>query len=136
MEVKLPNDGLLTNREVLDLLEERRSTRAVAAHGNALLQDREHIEKTTMKYLNGSAIKNTTSETVIRSLNAIKRLGLGLTEAEMIQIANHVPMNEVEIYLLIEECAERLQANQIALIIDTIKSMLENPVDGDKMDDA
>lgn len=136
MEVKLPNDGLLTNREVLDLLEERRSTRAVAAHGNALLQDREHIEKSTVKYLNSSAVKDTTSETVIRCLNAIKRLELGLTEAEMIQIANHVPVNEVEIHLLIEECAERLQPNQITLILETIKSFMLEEGAADKMDDG
>lgn len=124
MEVISFNDGLLTNREVLDLLEERRVTRQAGKHHNILFQDREQVELNTIRYLKTSAIKDTTIDSLLACLNAIKKLQFDLTEGEMVQIANHVPVEEVEIHTIVEECAERLDSNQIALLLETIKSVM------------
>ena len=105
--------GLLTNLEVLEILEERRRVRPLGAHNNVALQDREQVELGTIRYLKSSAAKATTSETMLSCLNAIKRLRLGLTEGEMVQLANHVPVCEVEVHAIVEDCADRLSSDQI-----------------------
>jgi RNA polymerase Rpb4 len=111
-EVKI-GDSLLTNVEVLEILEERRRVRPLGAHNNVALQDREQVELGTIRYLKSSAAKAATSETMLSCLNAIKRLRLDLTEGEMIQLANHVPVCEVEVHAIVEDCADRLSSDQI-----------------------
>ena len=134
MEVLSRNDGLLTNREVLDSLEERRARREVAAHNNIALQDREQVELNALRYLKASTAKDATSETVVAGLNAIKKLKLELTEGEMVQLANHVPVSEVEIYAIVEECAERLDASQVELLLQTIRETLMTPEARERME--
>lgn len=112
-EVRSLDHGLLTNLEVLEILEERRRVRPLGAHNNVALQDREQVELGTIRYLKSSAAKATTSETMLSCLNAIKRLRLGLTEGEMVQLANHVPVCEVEVHAIVEDCADRLSSDQI-----------------------
>ena len=124
MEVLKVNSGLLTNAEVLELLEERRGTRQVAAHNNVALQDREHVELNTVRYVKSSAARDTTCDTVLAGLNAIRKLNLELTEGEMVQLANHVPLTEVEVYTIIEDCAERLDATKVNLLLETIRLLM------------
>lgn len=120
MEVLSLNEGLLTNVEVLELLEERRAERIVAPHNNVAQLDREHVELQTMRYLKASPIKDATGESVIVGLNALRKLDLVLTEGEMVQLANHLPSCEVEVYAIIEECSERLTTEQVILVIETL----------------
>jgi hypothetical protein len=51
------------------------------------------------KYVTQSAPGNT-SELVSRCLSALKELQLDLTEAELVQVANHIPLFPVEIHLV------------------------------------
>ena len=124
MEVLSHNDGLLTNVEVLELLEERRASRTLAPHHNVALQDREHVELQTIRYIKSSMVKDTTSHSAIKGLNAIKKLKLDLTEGEMIQIANHVPICEVEIHAIVEECTDRLTSDQITELLSVVKDVM------------
>jgi homoaconitase/3-isopropylmalate dehydratase large subunit len=124
MEVLSHNEGLLTNVEVLELLEERRASRALAPHHNVALQDREHVELQTIRYIKSSMVKDTTSPSAIKGLNAIKKLKLDLTEGEMIQIANHVPTCEVEIHAIVEECSDRLTSDQVTELLSVVKDVM------------
>lgn len=67
-------------------------------------------------------------------LNAVKKIcGTGdsvssLTEAELIQLANHVPTSVVEVHLIVEECAERLTDEQIESIVALSDSVMSADV--------
>ena len=52
-----------------------------------------------MKYVKACATNNT-NELVRTCLSKLKKLDLDLTEGELVQIANHVPMFPVEIHLV------------------------------------
>lgn len=58
------------------------------------------IAKQTMKYVSGSRIGSFSSELIGQCLSAIKKLELGLTDGELVQIANLAPESEVELYLV------------------------------------
>jgi DNA-directed RNA polymerase subunit F len=59
-----------------------------------------------------------------KCIAGIKAMKLGLTEAEIMQILNNVPTTDVEIYLIIEECGERLSEEQITDLCELIKESL------------
>eukprot|EP00981_Chlorochromonas_danica_P012116 scaffold4505_cov165-Ochromonas_danica.AAC.6 len=61
-----------------------------------------------VNYISSSKAGKVSLEQLQKCLARIKRLGLGLTEAELIQLANHLPETEVELYLIIENVNERL----------------------------
>jgi len=48
----------------------------------------------------GKAIGSVSSEASEKCLKEIKALGVGLTEGELVQIANLAPRSEVEFYLV------------------------------------
>jgi hypothetical protein len=54
----------------------------------------------TIKNVSGSRISHVSSAAVINCASEIKKLELGLTEAEIIQIVNLKPESEVEYYLV------------------------------------
>ena len=56
-----------------------------------------HVQ--VMKYVKSCATNNT-SELVRQCLSKLKKLDLDLTEGELVQIANHVPLFPVEIHLV------------------------------------
>mmetsp|Transcript_7716 Transcript_7716/g.7810 ORF Transcript_7716/g.7810 Transcript_7716/m.7810 type:complete len:130 (-) Transcript_7716:142-531(-) len=123
MEIISSNDGLLTNIEVADLIELRRKQRKSVGQSPivAELQDRERIETRVAKYVVQSAPGNT-SELVSRCLSALKELQLDLTEAELIQVANHIPLFPVEIHLIVEECAERLSEELLTSVLEVMQA--------------
>jgi hypothetical protein len=83
------------------------------------------------------------SSTVGECISKIKKLGLGLTEGEIVQIANLAPESDVELYLvriisfslrvavsltivvhtqIIEECSNRCTDDQLAEIREIVSS--------------
>ena len=106
MEVKLANAGLLTNIEVLELLLERKDRaaslpipyelRACVNFGDETIA---HIKETVSGSLALSEVRN--------RLSATKKLGLGLTEGEMVLIANHIPSQPVEVHMVSQDCLFR-----------------------------
>jgi hypothetical protein len=122
MEVISGNDGLLTNVEVLEVLKENRSRRGRVDAIKIDLQNRENVETKVrcihlhsppllcpnqaffypqaIKYISGTVIGHLTSTVVGECISKIKKLNLGLTEGEIVQIANLAPENEVEFYLV------------------------------------
>lgn len=57
------------------------------------------LSSKVMKYVKQSVVGNT-AELVRLCLSRLKKLDLDLTEAELIQISNHVPLFPVEIHLV------------------------------------
>lgn len=65
-------------------------------------------------------------EAMQRCLARIKRLELGLSEAEMVQIANLLPQSEVELYLVIDNVSERLSGEEQASIMSLVSECLSS----------
>lgn len=97
MEVKSSNDGLLTNIEVLEIIKESRQKRGKATPE---FHHREFVEVETINYISKSKLKSIPMEHIRLCLSAVKKLNFGLTEGEMIQIANLGPESDVEYYLV------------------------------------
>lgn len=97
MEVKSSNDGLLTNIEVLEIIKESRLRKGKVTPE---FHHREFVELEVINYINKSKLKSIPMEHIRLCLSAIKKLNFGLTEGEMIQIANLGPESDVEFYLV------------------------------------
>lgn len=54
----------------------------------------------TVKYVSNGRVGDLNSKIIGECISNIKKLGLGLTEAELIQIANLAPETDVEYYLV------------------------------------
>lgn len=132
MEIISSNDGLLTNAEVLEVIKDNRTKRdaIISSPGSLVtstadkiaLQNRELIETKTIQYIKGCKASKLSLEALGRCITRIKALQLDLTEGEIIQIANLSPDNDVEYYLIIEECAERLGDEKINIIREIMRS--------------
>jgi hypothetical protein len=95
MEIIKISDGLLTNSEVFEILSEYKKLRPLKVI--PLLQNREFVENHTIQYLSSIGAATPLS-TLKDKLVKIKLLGLKLTEAELLQIANSLPQYPVEIF--------------------------------------
>lgn len=50
-----------------------------------------------------------------------------LTRAELLQVLNLAPCSEVEVHLIVEECEERLDEQQMAQFLDIVSKHLPRP---------
>jgi len=119
--------GLLTNVEVMALLASNEKERASTADGEGrahtvLLQNRLAVERQTLHYISTYTPAGAQNmDSVKKCLSTIKALDLGLTEAELLMIANLVPTSEVELYTLLEDITERGIEGHIQRIIDIVR---------------
>ena len=107
MNVLKKSDGLLTNSEVYELLTENkiksqnRATNTTNpptnSFGAPVLLQKDQIESQSLAYFNSLSYTLAT-ENLHQCLKKIKALNLNLTEAEIVQIANHLPTLPVEIH--------------------------------------
>ena len=121
MEVHSKNDGRITNAELLEILEERRESRPKRMSNSLALKGRDMMEERTIKYLRESTMGAATSEMVNACFERFKAREWDLTEADLLQIANHVPTCEPEIYMIIEQCEVRFNESEIKEILAVIK---------------
>jgi DNA-directed RNA polymerase subunit F len=121
MEVHSKNDGRITNVELLEILEERKEKRSKRSGGSMALKSRDMMEERTIKYLKESTMGAATSEMVNACFQRFKEQKWDLTEAELLQIANHVPKCEPEIYMIIEQCEARFSEDDVKEILDVIE---------------
>lgn len=68
------------------------------------------------KYIESTPGGKVPFEKLQRCLARIKQTNAGLSENEMIQIANLLPETDVELYLIVDNVAERLSEDQQAVI--------------------
>ena len=77
-----------------------------------------------LKYIQESVATVDNSSALVREcLTALKKMELGFTEGELIQIANHIPTRQVELHLVVEDCNERLSEEQINDILEVINKI-------------
>ncbi|KAI8094844.1 HRDC-like protein [Gilbertella persicaria] len=108
MKIKSVRAALISNYEVLKLLEESQEAQKQSQIADPLLQYPEQLRTVQFElteYLKQTPVGTQTSEQVQQFLQAMSTFDL--TKAEKLQILNLRPKSTVEIYLMIEECEER-----------------------------
>ncbi|KAL3995517.1 RNA polymerase Rpb4 family protein [Acanthocheilonema viteae] len=133
MEVLDSRHTVITNAEVLRLLQNRRKQQ------NELPKDqRSKILGTviyeTSKYLQGTPAvtqKNADIEKFIRAAAPFK-----LTAVEILQLINLRPITAVEIQLIVEECEERLNEEQVESLLAIIQENLSESPDDSKVNNT
>jgi len=136
MEVVSRLNGLLTNAEVLEVLQEKRAAQEASAAKEQLvrskvereeLQSRDFVELAAIDHVEGTR-KNSTTKEVVKFTKEMERLcqmpavqgGLGsvkLTEAEMMQLCNSMPTTEIELLLLLTDGHVRCTEMQVESIV-------------------
>jgi len=145
MEVLSKNDGILTNAEVLDLLQERLKTRDPQAYFEPL-ENRDYIESKTVQHLRDAMKiagnkKDPTPDMCVRFFKEMSRLAhlpatepnslrkAQLTQVELLELCNHMPTAEVELFLLVADGYTRCTEEQVAVILGAVRTCFELPVD-------
>lgn len=52
----------------------------------------------------------------------------GLTRAELLQVVNLSPVSEVEVHLIVEDCEDRLNEQQVAQLMHIVSKHLPRPL--------
>jgi len=125
MEVLDSNAGLVSNFELLEILRKKHTV--VNDQGRKPVVPL--IEAQVIGYLESSPVANVSQKGAEECLARLEKYNL--TKAETLQILNLVPTTEVEVHLIVEECAERLStANSLALLADVKETLLNETVSG------
>ncbi|VDN85544.1 unnamed protein product [Brugia pahangi] len=125
MEILDLRHTIITNAEVFRLLQDRRKQQ------NELPKDQRPktigtVIYETCKYLQETPAvtqKNADIEQFIRAVTPFK-----LTGVEILQLINLRPITAIEIQLIVEECEERLNEEQIDSLIAIIQENLPEPL--------
>ena len=95
----MANAGLLTNIEVMDLLQEKQN-RTVGTRTPSELHGCIRLVDEAIAHIKDTVVGSLTSAQVRDKLSATKKLGFGLTEGELVLIANHAPSQPVEVHMV------------------------------------
>ncbi|KAI8371468.1 HRDC-like protein [Radiomyces spectabilis] len=145
MQLKKARAALLSNYEVLSLLNEQQNIQKAQQLENPNIEYPEHlrtIQFELTEYLNNVPCSTQTPAQIKRFLEAFQKYDL--TRAERLQILNLRPKSAVEIYLLIEECEERFSEEDLEGMLFHILETLprdddvveEEDVEGEEMDES
>ncbi|KAM3718406.1 DNA-directed RNA polymerase III subunit [Dirofilaria immitis] len=126
MEVLDPRHTIITNAEVFRLMQDRRKqqnelTKRSKVLGTVIYETSKYLQETP-----AATQKNVDIEKFIRAVAPFK-----LTAVEILQLINLRPITAVEIQLLVEECEERLNEEQIESLIAIIQENLPEPPSND-----
>ena len=130
MRVIATQDGVLSNLEVRELLQarvklrqstERRRSLTGARRGASPaswrhMQDAVVITDQVMRYLDERPCAKQTRANIRAFTDAVAPFQL--TRAEVLSLVNTQPRSLVEIHLIVEECDERLSAEQTQELLD------------------
>lgn len=122
MEVVNECTALLSNQEVLSLLEDIQSGKNGCKAPNSQQQNLATVCYETVKYLEKTACRLQQPDIVKEFLRKVQPFKL--TKAEKLQLLNHRPTTAVEIQLLIEESEERLTEEQTESLLNIISEVL------------
>ncbi|XP_055639884.1 DNA-directed RNA polymerase III subunit RPC9 [Toxorhynchites rutilus septentrionalis] len=111
MEIINPNAAILTNFEVMTALKDMKSNKK--KHG---LRNLATITYETVQFLEETACKDETNETIMEFLRAMKQFNLAKNECLM--LINEPPTSPLHIQLVIEDSDERLTDEQVNQIIE------------------
>ncbi|KAI9309536.1 RNA polymerase Rpb4-domain-containing protein [Cunninghamella echinulata] len=135
MIIKSARAALISNYEVLNLLKERHEYQREKQIDNPELEYPEHLRTIQFEltgYLEKTPVNSQTTEQINTFLKNISQYSLTL--GEKLQILNLRPKSDVEIYLLIEECEERFNEEDLENMLHLIKTDL--PHEEDEIEDA
>ena len=104
---------ILTDLEVKELLEQRAAGKN-GKGGPFALKNRRVIGDSTLEHLKERSVggcstlpAGATSEMVAKCFARFQEEGIALEEKEMVQLVNHVPTLESEIYMLVPQVSDR-----------------------------
>ncbi|KAI8144739.1 RNA polymerase II [Fennellomyces sp. T-0311] len=135
MIIENPRAGMLSNFEVLRLLEEQQAKQkevrdvpdGIAVPENLRTVQFEASKRNDCPFFLTEYLKatpcSTQDEAQVKAFVDAMR-AYELTLAEKIQLLNLRPKSAVEIYLLIEECEERFSEDQLEELLQTTLSVL------------
>ncbi|GAN07635.1 DNA-directed RNA polymerase III subunit RPC9 [Mucor ambiguus] len=121
MQIKSVRSALITNYEVLRLLEESQEAQKQVQKHDSSVEYPEHLRTVQFElteYLKETPCSTQTPEQISNFMEAISKFEL--TKAEKLQILNLRPKSTVEIYLLIEECEERFTEEDLEQMLTSI----------------
>ena len=138
MKVIDKSAGHLTNFEVASLLQRQVHERRAAERKMPLpgarrsvsgscrsLQDVEVITEQATGYLDKAACAAQSREGIARFVEALQRFQL--TRAEELMLINSRPRSLVELHLIVEECEERMQEEEMQELL-SLCAVLDSPV--------
>lgn len=137
---------LITNIEVLTLLEERVSLRNAEEEeaekeegsngkkkkkrANHKLRQRDWIEEQVVTYLKNTPCAKVDFDKLpplVSKLRSTSKDGFGLTPAETLQILNHMPTEEVDIHLMIDDIQTRLvPEDKHEALLETVRTCINS----------
>ncbi|ESO05519.1 hypothetical protein HELRODRAFT_171157 [Helobdella robusta] len=118
MNVINSQSALLCNFEVFQLMKDIQNGKNGFQKPGGEAKNLSIIAKETVSYLENTACKDQTAESIAelkKNLNQFK-----LTNAEKLQIVNLLPQSAVEVQLIVEECEERMSIEDIENLITVV----------------
>ncbi|XP_011626983.1 DNA-directed RNA polymerase III subunit RPC9 [Amborella trichopoda] len=116
MKIIEANAGNLTNFEVLDFLRSRGATKLGSAAPS---------ECKVFDYLEQTAAANQSRESIAEFLKRSEKYDL--TKAEKLQTINLRPTTPVAVYVIIEECGQRFDDEQVSEFAEMVEEVLPGP---------
>ena len=126
MEVLNKTAAMLSNYEVLQILEEYANEKKDKSKMSKRDQHLSTVTYETIKYLNETPSVNQNQETIQKVVRLLEPFQL--TKAEKLQLVNLRPTTPVELSLIIEESEERISEEQIDEILDIVCNLPEPQV--------
>ncbi|XP_015191218.1 PREDICTED: DNA-directed RNA polymerase III subunit RPC9 isoform X1 [Polistes dominula] len=123
MEVLNSCSALLSNYEVLDMLQSMKSNKKQKMTQNQLAT----ITYQTIRYLEDTPCKKQTPEKIRKYLEAMK--SFNLTKSEKLTLLNICPKTALEIQLIIEDSEERLSNEEVESLLEIIQNCFEEPLE-------
>ncbi|BBN09687.1 DNA-directed RNA polymerase III subunit RPC9 [Marchantia polymorpha subsp. ruderalis] len=119
MKVLESNAGLLSNLEVLELLQKRGAAKGPL--GGSISPAEYKVYEFLVDTPAGTQTRAALEE-FVKEVKVFK-----LTEAERLQSVNLRPATAVEVHLIVEDCDERLSGEQVDSLIETVDRVLPSP---------
>ncbi|EIE84852.1 hypothetical protein G6F46_008280 [Rhizopus delemar] len=132
MQIKNARSALISNYEVLKLLEESQELQKQIQKNDPSVEYPESLRTVQFElteYLKETPVNTQSPEQIADFMQAISHYNL--TKAEKLQMLNLRPKSAVEIYLIIEECEERFGEEDLENMLNTILQTI--PRDDDEV---
>lgn len=125
MKVLMINEGALSDYEVFELMKERKDGR-LHKSANVAYAERNWMDHKVLKFLSQTHSKcaQLDAERIKQFLREVEKAAIPLTPAEKLQFINHVPVELVDVHLIIEDCAGRFSEVQIEELIQIVEQTL------------
>ncbi|KAF1327657.1 Calcitonin gene-related peptide-receptor component protein, partial [Globisporangium splendens] len=125
MKVLMINEGALSDYEVFELMKERKDSR-LHKSANVAYAERNWMDHKVLKFLSQTHSKcsQLDAEKIKHFLREIEKAAIHLTPAEKLQFINHVPVELVDVHLIVEDCAGRFSETQIEELIQIVEQTL------------